>query len=53
MGLWALIISSVLYGIVCIDLVVKKNYPLALIFLCYTVANIGYIWLGYLNKGMS
>jgi len=54
MGLWALILSTVLYLIVVVDLVlVRKNYPLALIFLCYSVANVGYIWLGYMNKGHS
>ena len=51
MGFWALILSTVLYLIVTADFVfVKKNYPLALIFFCYTVANVGYMWLGYNNK---
>jgi hypothetical protein len=54
MGYWALIISTVLYLIVTADLVLaKKNYPLALIFLCYAVANVGYIWLGYTDRGVS
>ena len=50
MGFWALAISTVLYGIVCADLVIEKNYPLALIFLCYAIANIGYIWLAYYKQ---
>ena len=54
MGLWALILSTVLYLIVVADLALtKKNYPLALIFFCYAVANVGYMWLGYSEKGSS
>ena len=53
MGLWALILSSILYGIVCVDFVIKKDYPLALVFLCYTVANFGYIWMGDFNRGVQ
>lgn len=54
MGFWALILSTVLYLIITVDLaLVRKNYALALIFFCYAVANIGYIWLGYTDKGVS
>jgi len=53
LGYWALIISSILYAVVTIDFAIKKEYPLALIFFCYTLANIGYIWLGYFNKGVQ
>ena len=54
MGLWALILSTVLYLIVTADLALaKKNYPLALIFFCYAVANVGYMWLGYSGKVSS
>ena len=54
MGLWALILSTVLYLIVTADLaIVRKNYALALIFFCYAVANVGYIWLGYTDRGIS
>jgi hypothetical protein len=54
MGLWALILSTVLYLIVTADLaLVRKNYALALIFFCYAVANVGYIWLGYTDRGIS
>jgi len=52
MGLWALILSTVLYLIVTADLAIaRKNYALALIFFCYAVANVGYIWLGYTDRG--
>jgi hypothetical protein len=52
MGLWALILSTGLYLIVTADLALaKKNYPLALIFFCYAVANVGYMWLGYTVRG--
>jgi hypothetical protein len=50
MGLWALALSSVLYSVVFIDLAMKRKYPLSLIFLCYTIANLGYIWLAYYEK---
>ena len=54
MGFWALIISTLLYLIVTADLAfVKKNYALALIFFCYSVANVGYIWLGYVNRSST
>ena len=52
MGATALILAFVLYMVVSIDLAVnKKNYPLALIFLCYAIANLGYIWVGDYMKG--
>jgi len=47
MGWWALILASILYLIVAIDLCIKKNYPLSVVFLCYAVANIAYLWIGY------
>jgi len=50
MGFYALAISTILYVIVCIDLLYRKNYPLALIFFCYALANLGYIWMGYIEK---
>jgi|GEM_PF-3135079 hypothetical protein len=54
MGFWALILSTVLYLIVTADLALtKRNYPLALIFFCYAVANVGYMWMGYSDKGSS
>ena len=52
MGFWALILSTVLYLIETVDLaLIKKNYALALIFFCYAVANVGYVWLGYTDRG--
>jgi len=50
MGLWALVFSTFLYAIVSVDLTLKKNYPLALVFTCYAVANVGYIWMGYVKS---
>ena len=47
MGWWALVLAFVLYLIVAIDLYNKKNYPLAVVFLCYAIANIAYLWIGY------
>ena len=51
MGAWALILAFLLYLAVALDLVYKKNYPLALVFLCYAVANLAYIWVGDYTKG--
>jgi len=53
MGFWALVISTILYFIVSIDLCIKKNYPLALVFSCYAIANIAYIWMAYYKGGES
>jgi len=54
MGVWALVIAFLLYLVVSIDLWYKKNYALAVVFLCYAVANLAYIWVGdYLKGGSS
>jgi len=46
MGAWALVLAFILYLIVAIDLAQRKNYALAVVFLCYAVANLAYIWVG-------
>ena len=47
MGILALILAFILYLIVSIDLAInKKNYALALVFLCYAITNLAYIWVG-------
>jgi hypothetical protein len=53
MGFWALLIASALYAIVSIDLAIKNKYALSIIFLCYTIANLGYVWLAYYDKDGS
>ena len=53
MGLWALVLAFVLYLVVSLDLCLKKNYALALVFLCYAIANLAYVWVGDYLKGSS
>jgi len=53
MGVWALVLASILYLTVAIDLVYKKNYALSVVFLCYAVANLAYIWVGNYMKGST
>lgn len=51
MGAWALILAFILYLIVALELAYKKNYPLAIVFVCYAIANLAYIWVGDYMKG--
>ena len=51
MGAWALIFAFILYIIVALEMVQKKNYALAVVFLCYAIANLAYIWVGDYLKG--
>lgn len=54
MGAWALVLAFILYTAVSLDLAInKKNYALALIFLCYAITNLAYIWVGGYMKGTS
>lgn len=50
MGVGALIIGSLLYLVVAFDFFRKKDYPLCMVFICYAVANIGFI-LAALKNG--
>ena len=51
MGAWALILAFILYFVVALELMYKKNYPLAIVFVCYAIANLAYIWVGDYIKG--
>ena len=54
MGVPALILAFILYLIVSLDLALyRKNYALSIVFLCYAIANLSYIWVGYFMKGSS
>ena len=53
MGMWALILASLLYAVVALDLMYKKQYALSIIFLCYFIANLGYLWIAYFEKGST
>ncbi len=46
MGVWSLVAAFILYLIVSIDLAQRKNYALAIVFFCYAIANLAYIWVG-------
>ena len=48
-----LILAFVLYLAVALDMAMKKNYALGLVFLCYAIANLAYIWVGNYMKGSS
>ncbi len=44
MGIPALIICIILYAIIGIDNLIKKDYPHSLIWFCYALANVGFLW---------
>ena len=46
-----LAIAAILYLLTAYDLVKQGNYGMALAFLAYCIANIGFIWAIYTNKG--
>ena len=43
MGVTALILGILLYIVVAYDFYSKENYPLMIVFICYALANIGFI----------
>ena len=43
MGVTALILGILLYLVVAYDFYSKKDYPLMIVFICYALANIGFI----------
>ena len=46
-GKWSLIITVVLYFHVAIDAFRLTNYPMAVAFSCYAIANIAFVWAIY------
>ena len=50
MGLWALICASLLYLIVAADLARAKNWPMAIAFAAYAVANAALVFAAYKVK---
>jgi hypothetical protein len=50
MGVTALVLGIFLYMVIAYDFYRKKDYPLCLVFICYGVANIGFI-LAALKSG--
>lgn len=47
MGLYPLLITTACYFWVTADLILQKNYPMAVAFCSYAIANIGFIWALY------
>ena len=50
MGLWALFATIFLNFTVSIDLLMKKNYAMSLVFACYGFANLGLCIIAYKEK---
>lgn len=44
MSLWSLSAVTLLYLWTAFDLAATRNYPLALVFVAYAVANVGLMW---------
>jgi len=44
MGITAIILTIILYFIISIDQIFKKDYPHAFIWFCYACANIGFLF---------
>jgi hypothetical protein len=44
MGITALIIATILYIIVSISCFINRDYPHALSWFAYSIANVGFIW---------
>jgi hypothetical protein len=48
MGMWALILATILYGVTAFDLAVfRKNYPMSIVFVSYAIANLCYVYMAY------
>ena len=47
MGVWALILASVLYAVVAVDQGIRRDWPMSVIFAAYAVANAAYILVAY------
>lgn len=47
MGITALIAAIILYCIVATDLAIKKDYAMSMVFGCYALSNVGFIWKMY------
>lgn len=52
MGVWALVISIILYIIIAIQSYKDNDKPHAFIWFCYALANVGFLWhmLTYNNE---
>jgi len=44
MGPAALTIATLLYAVIAVDNLIKKDYPHALIWGAYCIANLGFLW---------
>jgi hypothetical protein len=44
MGVYAIILSMILYMIICADNFLKKDYPHSLIWFAYCLSQLGFLW---------
>ena len=47
MGVWALILASVLYAVVAVDQGIRRDFPMCVIFAAYSIANFAYLFVAY------
>lgn len=50
MGLVALTIATLCYLVTAFSLARARNWPMALVFVAYSIANVGLIWAAFLRK---
>lgn len=51
MGLTALILAIILYLIIAIDNCMSKDYPHAMMWFCYGLANVALLWYELQKRG--
>lgn len=50
MGIWAIVISVLLYFTIAFSNLRDKDYPHAMIWTCYAFANVGFLWHELIKK---
>lgn len=51
MGIVALILAIILYLVIGIDNLLKKDYPHSLMWVCYALANVALLWYELQKRG--
>ncbi len=44
MSTWALILAFILYVIIAIDSIRKRDYPMGLVWVSYSLSQLGFLW---------
>lgn len=47
MGGWLILIVTGIYLWVSFSFVLEKNYPMAIVFFAYALANVGFMWVAF------